>query len=155
MKNQKRYLACFGGFIAAAAVACIIPDKDIVVIVDDCGEEWVASTPGAEGQNGLDQWVEIKTDGDEPKWISESYCLTPAQGSELADSNSELYGDVLDHIILTCKLRAVEMGLNDDTCEGEAAISYAGTCYNSGGCDTTSHRCSMSQVLRMASRFPE
>ncbi|KIG16014.1 hypothetical protein DB30_05068 [Enhygromyxa salina] len=38
----------------AAVSACLIPDKDIVIVVTEpCGEEWAAQTIGAEGYNGL------------------------------------------------------------------------------------------------------
>ncbi len=47
--GRARGIVWLGGFFAAAIAACIIPDRDIIVIVDSCGEEWVASTAGAKG----------------------------------------------------------------------------------------------------------
>jgi hypothetical protein len=115
------------------ASACIIPDKDIVVIVDNCGEEWLASTPNASGYNGLDEEKDIQTVDEH--WVATTYCLTPAQGDQLEDWDSILYAETLNDIILKCKARAYDMGLGNDNCYDVATIVYVGTCTNSGGCN--------------------
>jgi hypothetical protein len=115
------------------AAACIIPGKDIVVIVDNCGEEWLASTPNASGYNGLGEEKDIQTVDEH--WVARTYCLTPAQGDQLEDWDSTLYADVLTGIIAECKARAVELGLGGNNCYDVATIVYVGTCTNSGGCE--------------------
>ena len=132
MKNRAKILVCAGAVAVAAVVACIIPDKDIQVIIDDCGEEWAASTAGAQGRNGIGEWDPIKTEDDD--WIARQYCLTPAQGAELTDTNSALYIEMWDYIVFLCEERATELGLADPTCADEATIAYVDTCPNSGDC---------------------
>ena len=81
------------------AAACIIPDKDIVVIIDDCGEEWVASTPGAIGYNGLGVEKYIQTNDEH--WIVKTYCVPPAKGNQLEDSGR------IHHTVLEQRLGVV------------------------------------------------
>lgn len=117
--------------------ACLIPDRDIVVIErNPCGEDWAAQTIGAAGYNGLGVLQDIKTE--DKKWITKSYCLNATQAEQIADPTSDLAAEVLSDILHICQARAVEMGLadTDDTCVTTADIAYLGTCMNPlAGCD--------------------
>lgn len=124
--------------VAAVIGACIIPDREIqVVVTNPCGEEWAAQTVGAYGYR-LDGKVEyIKTDGGD--WISEHYCFNHADAIGLLDLiNSELAADMISHVILTCQARGAELGLadTDQTCATLANIAYVGECQHpKGGCE--------------------
>jgi hypothetical protein len=122
MKHQMRILVCTGGFASVMAAACIIPDKGIVVLVDNCGEEWLASTPNASGYNGLEEEKTIQTDDEH--WVGRTYCVTPAQGDQLEDWDSALYAEMLNDIILKCQARAVYLGYGGDNCELVATFVY-------------------------------
>src|SRR5262245_57797784 len=130
MTHQARIIVCAAGFTSAMAVACIIPDKGIVVIDTDCGEEWVVSTAGAIGYNGLEVPEDILTDDEH--WIKRTYCVTPSKGDQLADPNSAARAEVLNDIILKCEQRAVQLGLVNTTCTQVATIAYVGTCPSMG-----------------------
>lgn len=129
MKKRSQSLLCAGLFGLVIAAACIIPDKDIVIIINDCGKEWVASTPGAVGYDGLEDPQDIKTT--ENEWVAKRYCLTAEQDALLADSNSWFYDEVRDDIIAACEARATELVLGDPTCAQVATIAYVGTCPSS------------------------
>jgi hypothetical protein len=133
MNHQIRILVCAGGLASVLAAACIIPDKGIVVIVDNCGEEWLASTPNASGYNGVGEEELIQTDDEH--WVARTYCVTPAQGDQLEDWDSALYAETLNDIISKCEARAYDLGLGGDNCYDVATIVYVGTCTNTGGCD--------------------
>ncbi len=122
---------CAGALALAVAGACIIPDKDIAIIVDECGKEWVASTSGAVGYNGLENEVNIKTE--EGNWVAKRYCATEEQDALLANPNSWLYDEVRDDIIAMCEARAIELTLGDPTCDQVVTISYVGNCPLSSG----------------------
>lgn len=125
-------LAC-----AAGVAACIIPDREIQVVVKNpCGEEWAAQTPGAYGYDGSSAKIYITTDND--AWISEHYCLNHADGVEAADIYSDLAADMLSHVVLTCQERAANLGLVDidNTCISTADVVYIGKCQHpKGGCE--------------------
>ena len=102
MRCNKLTILCAIGLAAATATACLIPDKDIVIIVTDpCGEEWAAQTVGAKGYNGVGLSMDIKTEDE--KWITKSYCLNAAQAEQMADPTSDLAADVLFDIVHICQ----------------------------------------------------
>lgn len=117
--------------------ACIIPDKDIVVIVSDpCGEEWAVQTVGAYGYDTSGLKVPIKAPNEQ--WISQNYCLNEAQGAQMVDPTSDLASELLFHIALVCQARATEMDVvdTDQTCTTKANIAYIGECQQpSAGCE--------------------
>lgn len=122
---------------AVVVGACIIPDREIQVVVKNpCGEEWAAQTVGAYGYADDGSRQPIKTDGGE--WISEHYCLNHADGAEAADIYSDLAADMLSNVILTCQARSAALGLLDldDTCAATADVVYIGKCQHpKGGCE--------------------
>ncbi|NVB38369.1 hypothetical protein G6O69_11055 [Pseudenhygromyxa sp. WMMC2535] len=119
------------------AQGCIIPDRDIVVILEHpCGEEWIAQTVGAYGYNGLGEQEPVKTEDDE--WISKHYCVSQAQSELLANPSSEIADTFMAEVSAECTHRALTLGLadNDDTCVGVAHLAWIGECQNpDGGCD--------------------
>lgn len=124
--------------LAAVIGACIIPDREIqVVVTNPCGEEWAAQTVGAYGYDLDGEKQYIKTDGGD--WISEHYCFNHADAIGLLDLiNSELAADIISHVILTCQARGAELGLadTDQTCATLANIAYVGECQHpKGGCE--------------------
>lgn len=125
-KNKRVVVACLGALALGVAAACIIPDKGIVIIVEDCGHEWTASTPGAQGTNGLGGLNYIKTESNQ--WIAKRYCVNPEKDALLADSNSWFYHEVLDDIIATCESRATALLLGNPNCDQVATIAYVGEC---------------------------
>ena len=76
------------GFSAALVLACIIPDKDIVVL-RDCGNEWLFQTPGAQGLNGQQQEEDILIDDLYP--VSLKLCLDDDEHEDMFDDESDEY----------------------------------------------------------------
>lgn len=117
------------GCVLGVALSCIIPDRDIIVVVTDpCGEEYAVQTVGAYGYNIHGVTVDIKTEGGE--WLSTSYCLNAEQAEQFVDPTSELASDALYDIVLRCQQRAFEMGIADldYSCTTTADIAYIGQC---------------------------
>jgi hypothetical protein len=126
MSNTNRgHALCLVGL----SMSCIIPDKDIVVVMaDPCGEEWGVQTVGAYGYNGIGKTEDIKDDNQES--LTVRFCLNETQSAQMADPTSEFAAQVLGDIALICEARAYEMGIADldSTCVMTADIVYFGTC---------------------------
>ena len=137
MMSQNKVILGAVGLMTTVASACLIPDRDIVVIfTDPCGEEWSAQTVGAKGYNGVGLTDPIQTEDE--KWITKSYCLNAGRAEQMADPTSDLAAEALSDIAHICQERAYEMGLadSDDTCITTADIAYIGTCMHPpAGCD--------------------
>jgi hypothetical protein len=137
MNNITRRGRWYAMYLAALSMSCIIPDKDIVVVMaDPCGQEWGVQTVGAYGYNGIGKTEDIKDDNQE--WLTIRFCLNDAQSAQMADPMSELAGQALSDLVLICEARAYEMGIADldGTCVMTADIVYFGTCSSPpAGCD--------------------
>lgn len=119
--------------LPAAVLACLIPDRDIV-IRNTCGDEWVASTAGAYGYNGAGEAVEIRTETS--GWVRHEHCLTPVESAEVVDLTSDGAAALLVDIYERCQARASELGIVDidESCASTADIAPLGSCYIEGGC---------------------